>query len=85
LNTTALFVMLQVTSFSSHLVETEGREVGSATLVSLDGGRILFVLIETAKRSPISGRVVNTLNLVGFGLLVVLMIVVTVHDILKLI
>jgi regulator of sigma E protease len=52
---------------------------------ALDGGRILFVLIETAKRSPISGRVVNTLNLVGFGLLVVLMIVVTVHDILKLI
>ncbi len=51
---------------------------------ALDGGRILFVLIETIKRSPIKPRVANTLNLVGFALLIVLMIAVTVHDVVKL-
>ncbi len=51
---------------------------------ALDGGRILFVLIETIKRSPIKPKITNTLNIVGFVLLIILMIIVTVHDIVKL-
>lgn len=51
---------------------------------ALDGGRILFVLIETMKRSPIKPVVANTLNLIGFALLILLMIVVTVNDIVRL-
>lgn len=51
---------------------------------ALDGGRVLFVLIETIKRSPISPVVANTLNFIGFVLLITLMVVVTVHDVLKL-
>ncbi len=51
---------------------------------ALDGGRLLFVIIESIKRSPISPKVSNILNTVGFLLLVGLMILVTVHDVVKL-
>ena len=50
---------------------------------ALDGGRILFVIIEAIKRSPIKPKVANTLNTIGFGLLILLMLVITFHDILK--
>lgn len=48
---------------------------------ALDGGRLLFVLIEKIKGSPINPKVANTVNLVGFGLLLLLMLIVTVKDI----
>ncbi len=51
---------------------------------ALDGGRILFVIIEKIKGSPIPTKVAQTVNLIGFGILIVLMVVVTVHDIVKL-
>ena len=51
---------------------------------ALDGGRILFILIEAIKRSPIKPKVANTLNTIGFGLLLLLMLVITFHDVLKL-
>jgi regulator of sigma E protease len=52
---------------------------------ALDGGRILFVLIEALKGSPIKPRVANTLNTAGFALLILLMIAITYHDILRII
>jgi regulator of sigma E protease len=52
---------------------------------ALDGGRILFVIIEAIKRSPIKPKVANTLNTIGFGLLILLMLVITFHDVIKLI
>lgn len=52
---------------------------------ALDGGRLLFVLIEKIKGSVINPKIANTINLVGFGLLLLLMLVVTYHDIVKLI
>ncbi len=51
---------------------------------ALDGGRLLFVLIEKLKGSPIKPAVANTANAVGFGLLLLLMLVVTVSDVVKL-
>ncbi len=51
---------------------------------ALDGGRILVVLIESLKGSPVNPRVFNTINSVGFVLLTLLMAVVTFHDIVKL-
>lgn len=51
---------------------------------ALDGGRLLFVAIEAIKRSPISPKVSNMLNTVGFLLLIGLMILVTIHDVIKL-
>ncbi|HEY4503747.1 MAG TPA: RIP metalloprotease RseP [Candidatus Paceibacterota bacterium] len=51
---------------------------------ALDGGRILFVMIEAIIRRPIKPIVANSINAVGFGLLILLMIVVTYKDIVKL-
>jgi regulator of sigma E protease len=51
---------------------------------ALDGGRILFVIIEAVIRRPIKPVIANTINSIGFGLLILLMIVVTYRDILKL-
>ena len=51
---------------------------------ALDGGRLLFLLIEWIKRSPINPKVAQTINLIGFFLLILLMLVVTYQDIVKL-
>lgn len=51
---------------------------------ALDGGRILFVLIEWVKGSRINPKISEKLNLIGFGLLIILMIFVTIKDIIKL-
>ncbi len=51
---------------------------------ALDGGRLLFLLIEKIKGSPIKPKIANAVNLIGFGLLILLMVVVTYHDIVKL-
>lgn len=52
---------------------------------ALDGGRLLFVAIETLTRKRIHLKVANTLNFVGFSLLILLMLAVTAHDIFKLV
>jgi regulator of sigma E protease len=51
---------------------------------ALDGGRFLFVIIETLKGSPITPRFVGTVNAVGFFILIALMVVVTWNDISRL-
>lgn len=53
-------------------------------LPALDGGRLLFILIEAIIRRPIKPEVVRLTNTVGFVLLIILMLVVTGHDIIKL-
>lgn len=52
---------------------------------ALDGGRILFIIIEAIKGSPIKPKVVNALNTGGFLLLILLMLLVTYNDIVRLI
>lgn len=52
---------------------------------ALDGGRLLFVLIEAMKGSPIRPSWAGALNMLGFTLLILLMIAVTYNDILKII
>lgn len=48
---------------------------------ALDGGRILFVLIEKIKGSDIKPKIANVINMIGFLLLIALMIAVTYNDI----
>jgi len=50
---------------------------------ALDGGRLLFVLIESIKGSAINPKIANTLNAVGFILLLLLMVIITISDISK--
>lgn len=51
---------------------------------ALDGGRILFVIIEAITRRPIKPKIANMFNLVGFLCLMFLMLIVTIHDVVKL-
>ena len=51
---------------------------------ALDGGRIMFVIIEKIRGKPISHNIFNILNGVGFLLLIILMIVITFRDVIKL-
>lgn len=48
---------------------------------ALDGGRLLFVLIEGILRRPISPTVTRGLNSASFAFLILLMLAVTAHDI----
>jgi len=52
---------------------------------ALDGGRLLFVLIEAVTRRPIKPSIANAMNTIGFGLLVLLMLVVSAHDVFKIV
>ena len=59
--------------------------INLAPFPALDGGRLLFLLIEKIKGSPIKPKIFNMANAIGFSLLIILMIVITYHDIIKLI
>lgn len=52
---------------------------------ALDGGRLVFVLIEKLKGSPVNPRIFQWVNGIGFLFLIFLMIVVTFNDIARLI
>lgn len=51
---------------------------------AFDGGRVLFLIIEKIRKKKMNPKVENTLNAVGFAILMLFMIVVTIKDILKL-
>ena len=51
---------------------------------AFDGGRILFLIIEKIKGSPVSPELENKIHTIGFMLLLALMIYITFNDILKL-
>ena len=51
---------------------------------ALDGGRLLFVLIESIKKTPINPKIAGWANTVGFALLLLLMVFITYRDIAKL-
>lgn len=54
-------------------------------LPALDGGRLLFVIIEGIRRKPISRKYEGYVHLAGFALLMALMLIITYNDILRLI
>lgn len=50
---------------------------------ALDGGRVLFILIEKLKGSAVSVRVEQSLHTIGFFLLIILMLFVTWRDFIR--
>jgi regulator of sigma E protease len=48
---------------------------------ALDGGRLLFVIIEAITRRKIPTRIFNAVNTVGFGILILLMLLITFRDV----
>ncbi|MCR4311289.1 MAG: RIP metalloprotease RseP [Candidatus Taylorbacteria bacterium] len=51
---------------------------------ALDGGRLVVIAIEAIRRKALPPSLIQNVNIVGFALLMLLMLVVTFHDILKL-
>ncbi|MDD3392170.1 MAG: RIP metalloprotease RseP [Bacilli bacterium] len=51
---------------------------------AFDGGRLLFLIIEKIKGKPIDTKVENIIHSIGFILLMILMVVITYNDILRL-
>ena len=58
--------------------------INALPLPALDGGRIAILIIEAIIRRPLNPRAVNLTHTVGFALLILLMLVITANDILKL-
>ena len=52
---------------------------------ALDGGRLLFVIIEGVTRRKIHSGVAGILNTIGFAAIILLMLVITWHDIVKIV
>ncbi len=48
---------------------------------ALDGGRLLFIIIEAVTRRPMNVKFANYANVTGFALLMLLMLAVTWHDV----
>ncbi len=51
---------------------------------AFDGGKILFLIIEKIKGSPVNPKVENIIHAIGFILLILLMILIIYNDILRL-
>lgn len=58
--------------------------INSVPFPALDGGRLLFLLIEKIKGKPIKFKTERLANTLGFAILIGLMLVVTLRDIIKL-
>ncbi|NLA33489.1 MAG: RIP metalloprotease RseP [Tenericutes bacterium] len=70
-----------------YLLAFLGVNVGFINLLpfpAFDGGRILFLLIEKIKGKPIKTSTENTIHSIGFVLLMLLLLFVTINDIIKL-
>ncbi len=51
---------------------------------AFDGGRVLFLIIEKIKGSPINTKIENAFHSVGFILLMLLMVYITIQDVIRL-
>lgn len=58
--------------------------VNMLPLPALDGGKALLIIVEGIRRKPMNQKVEIAINLVGFALLMVLMVVVSFNDIRRL-
>jgi len=79
----AKFGFVYLLSFTA-LISVNLAVINLLPFPALDGGRLLFLLIEKIKGSRINPKVGNIINMVGFGLLMLLMVFITYHDIVKL-
>ena len=50
---------------------------------ALDGGRLVFLVIEAIRRKPVNRRIEGTIHFAGLMLLMVLMVVVMYNDIVR--
>jgi regulator of sigma E protease len=51
---------------------------------ALDGSRLIFLAVEAVRRKPVQPRWENVIHFIGFSLLMMMMLIVTYHDIIRL-
>jgi regulator of sigma E protease len=77
------FGMVALLTFTA-IISLNLAVINMLPIPALDGGRLLFVLIEAVTKRPINPIWAGRVNLIGFVLLMILMVVVTYNDILRL-
>lgn len=80
----AKYIWLNVLSMSILLTANLG-VMNLLPIPALDGGRLLFLIIEAIRRKPLPEKFENYVNVGGFIVLMGLMVVILANDILKLI
>lgn len=78
------YIWLNVLSMSILLTANLG-VMNLLPIPALDGGRLVFLIIEAIRRKPLPEKIENYVNVGGFALLMVLMFVILANDIWKLI
>ena len=71
-------------SYMLYLVAFLSINVGFINILpfpAFDGGRVLFLIIEKIKGSPVNSKVENICHMIGFILLIILMIYITIQDV----
>lgn len=69
-----------------YLVSFLSINVGFINLIpfpAFDGGRLLFLIIEKIKGKPINSKTENIIHAIGFSLLILLLLIITIQDIKK--
>ena len=51
---------------------------------ALDGGHLFFLAVEKIRKKPVSQKFLNKVNNLGFTFLLLLMLVITIHDVMRL-
>lgn len=78
---TSLVALMTITA----LISINLALINLLPIPALDGGRLLFVLIESVIRRPLPASFANSVNALGFGFLILLMVAVTASDIFKIV
>ncbi len=72
-------------AFLTALISINLAIINVIPIPGLDGGRLLIIIIEGILRRPVSPVLLSRLSFAGFALIITLMILVTYHDIVRLI
>ena len=80
-----LYIFLNVVNFSILLSGEPGRGQSLLPLPALDGGRLVFILIEIIRGKPIAREKEGMVHAIGILLLMALMVFVLFNDVLRII
>ena len=78
----AWMVVLQLINISILLTANLG-VMNLLPIPALDGGRLLFLIVEWIRKKPISSKIEGYVNMTGFALLMLLMVLILGNDIVK--
>lgn len=78
----AWFVVLQLINISILLTANLG-VMNLLPIPALDGGRLLLLIVEWIRRKPINAKIEGYVNMTGFALLMILMVLILGNDIVK--